>query len=261
MLNNRYKDVLCDFHKYPQSISNVEVYFLRLTLHGQSVNEIAEFLDVDLENLYEIEKGLFIKFYTSNWYDLVLKGFQLNLLKPEDFVNNMVRNTANLFSCEINNLLNSEGSDHISINTIKASCLNYLANCYRDLKGNNTARFSKIEIEFLKFKFNGNETDNLSIKFELDEKSIEKLKKHLFEKLGVQDWFNCYKKVFEFDILQWQDYLDIDIDVLAIELSAKLITIQTFKHVSLKERQLFIYHDLLKFYHTIEIAYLSKYKF
>ncbi len=248
------------FHKYPQSISNVEIYFLRLTLHGQTSNEIAEFLDVDLERLYDIERGLLIKCDTSNWYNLVLKGFKLNLLKPEDFVNNTVQNAASLISCEISNLLDSKDSEYISVNTIKDCCLNYLTHCYTKLKESNSVRFSKNEIEFLKLKFDGHGIDNLTKMLKLDDESIEKLKEQLFEKLGVLDWFNCYKKVFEYDIIQKQDYLDSELEVLATELSTKLITMQTFEHGSPKDRELYIYHNLLKFYHTIELEYLSKSK-
>ena len=52
-------------------------------------------------------------------------------------------------------------------------------------------------------------------------------------------------RAFEFDVLHKQNYLDSDIEVAAIELAAKVMNTKTVKHITEKERQLYIYHDLL----------------
>ncbi|WP_335973301.1 hypothetical protein [Gaetbulibacter jejuensis] len=237
------------------NLNTTEVYVLRLILHGYSNFEIIDFLEIELDRLFKTIDSIKFKMGCTSWYRVIIKSFQLEVIKQEDFIDEIVKQQALIFSEKIaTNIFVQK----VSNKDVKKQIIEFYHHCNSVLKHNNKENFSVDEREYLKLKFKGLSNDNISGKLQLGNDKIDLVREGLFLKLKANDWYNNFKKAFQLEILNKEDYLSLDIELEAIDIAVNIISAFSLKNLSEKEKQLMVYDELLRMYTTIEFNYLSK---
>ncbi len=86
------------------------------------------------------------------------------------------------------------------------------------------------------------------------------MEKQIFDKLSVHNWHNAFRRAFNLQLLDRQDFLLIDIQKEASTISTKITKILNATEIDDKEKELVIYLALLSFQIKIEYSYLFKEK-
>ncbi|SHI65528.1 hypothetical protein [Aquimarina spongiae] len=76
------------------TLSNIEKYFLKLSVLNFDDQYIADFLSLRKEDLGYVRGTLKKKFKTKNWAALIQKAFELGILKKQDYVDATVEKIA-----------------------------------------------------------------------------------------------------------------------------------------------------------------------
>jgi DNA-binding CsgD family transcriptional regulator len=237
------------------TLNKTELYVLRLILHGYSNFEIIDFLEIELDQFFKVEQSIKFKLGCTSWYKVIIKSFQLEVIKQEDFIDEIVKQQALMFSEKITTKVSAQ---KVSNKEVKNIIIEFYQHCNTALKQSNKENFSIDEREYLKLKFKGLSNDSINGKLQLGNEQIDVVREKVFFKLKVNDWYNNFKKAFQLDILKKEDYLSIDIELEAIDIAVNIISAFLLKNLSEKEKQLMVYDELLRIYTTIEFNYLSK---
>ncbi|MBB3123366.1 hypothetical protein FHS04_000863 [Mesoflavibacter sabulilitoris] len=236
-------------------LNTKEIYFIRLVLHGYKTYDIVKYLEIEIEQYYKIINSIKLKLNCTSWYKVVIKSFELEIIKLEDFLDNLVKEEALLFEEEIMSKLIKE---KVSNKEIRYLVSDFYNSCTSKLENLCTDVFSEEEKFFLRLKFEGNNDESIERKLKLEPEEVNTYQEKLFIKLQVNDWFNALKKAIQFGVLKIKDELHVDFEIHVYEVSVNMISINSFKNYSYKEKKLSIYLQLLRFYSKLELDYLSK---
>ncbi|WP_109437250.1 hypothetical protein [Aquimarina sp. AU119] len=117
------------------------------------------------------------------------------------------------------------------------------------------------ELIYLSLMYQGLDKEAISKELEFnDNRKHSYMEKHIFDKLSVHNWHNAFRRAFNLQLLDRQDFLLIDIQKEASTISTKITEILNATEVDDKEKELIIYLALLSFQIKIEYSYLFKEK-
>lgn len=248
-------DVVRDNTIKPLKLNAREVYLIRLILHGFTAIEIKSFLEIELDQYFQTIAVIKLKLGCSSWYQVIIKGFKSHLLNHEDFIDNLVKQQA-LVSC--NDFFINRNLYVNNHNKIYQDLLAFQLKCNQLLKQAKKEDFSIVEQQYLQLKFNGVANQFICEKIRLKPCQLDVLQENLFIKLQVNDWYNSFKRAFQFELLTKRDNASPHIDLETEDTVSNISSIFTIRSFNDKEKELMIYHELLKYYSKIEFQYLSQ---
>lgn len=237
------------------ALNEKEVYLLRLFLHGYQTFEITDFLEIHIDQYFHMINSIKSKLRCITWYQVIIKSFKNGSLKQEDFIDDIVKNEA-VFYSEL--LIEPSSKPEIELDYISKLVIEFITKCDNKLRFNNKENFSSSELDYLDLKFKGFEEDIIKKRLDRSLKEIETLEENIFYKLNTNNWFNALKKAFHLEIVPKHNILDLHIDVEATNTASNIVSLFSFKNMSIKEKQLAVYHELLRYYATIEFKFLEQ---
>ena len=75
-------------------LNYLELFYLRLLAHNMKEDAIASFLEVNTAQFNTIKRSLKLKFESSDWAQILAKAFQLEFLKKNDFIDDLINDIA-----------------------------------------------------------------------------------------------------------------------------------------------------------------------
>lgn len=237
------------------ALNNQEVYLLRLVIHDYKTFEIIDFLEIQIDHYFHMINSIKSKLKCNTWYQVIIKSFKNGTLKQEDFIDDIVKNEAVLYSELLANHLIKSGAD---LTHIAKLVKEFLVKCDIKLRDNNKENFSKSEQDYLDLKFKGKGEESIKKRLKMGSKEIETIQESVLDKLSSNNWFNAFKKAFHLEIVSKYDKLDLHIDIESTNTASNMISFYSFKNMSMKEKQLAVYHELLRYYTIIEYKFLEQ---
>ncbi len=117
------------------------------------------------------------------------------------------------------------------------------------------------ELTYLSLTYQGLDKKAIAKKLQFnDNREHSYIEKRIFEKLSVNNWHNAFRRAFNLQLLDRQDFLVIDIQKEASTISTKITEILNSTAIDDKEKELVIFLALLSFQIKIEYSYLFKEK-
>lgn len=256
-MKNEYNQLPTLNTEFVEQLSTEELYCLRLLLHNRSAVSIAKFLDKDVKEVYMIKSRILKKINRKTWYDTIIVAFKTNILNPYDFVNPIIKKKGIDHSEYLMYQVTQTSIEANSVNYFKKAVLSFYRDCEETLIKENKEHFSQSEKRYLEFKFQGYSTSAIQIQLMLNNTQFAKVESDLNKKLKQREWFNRFKKVFQFQLISKETSFSFMLDTEAIETASKIVSMLTFRKVSQKEKQLAMYHQLVAFYTTVELNFLK----
>ncbi len=117
------------------------------------------------------------------------------------------------------------------------------------------------ELTYLSLIYQGLDKKTIAKELQFnDSRKHSYIEKQIFDKLSVHNWHNAFRRAFNLQLLDRQDFLVIDIQKEASTISTKITEILNATEIDDKEKELVIYLALLSFQIKIEYSYLFKEK-
>ncbi|GAA4273175.1 hypothetical protein U6A24_07850 [Aquimarina gracilis] len=119
------------------------------------------------------------------------------------------------------------------------------------------------ELTYLSLTFQGLDKEAIAKELQFNDNKSKRhsyMKNRIFDKLSVNNWHNAFRRAFNLQLLDRQDFLVIDIQKEASTISTKITEILNSTEIDDKEKELVIYLALLSFQIKIEYSYLFKEK-
>lgn len=250
------KVVNIDITKHNLVLDSNNLFYLKLTLHGYTLFEIADFLEIELKDVFELRSCIEKKFNCSCWYNIFLKAFEYGILNQIDYVDDFIKKRALIYSEEIYLKLTS---NYVNSKHVQYKIKQFLSSCDKKIdEETNKEILTPTQIRYIKYRFRGVLNQSIKDKLKLTSFDLNMLQVNIFKNLKVNNWYNAINKAFLFNILNRKEYLTVNIDKEVIELASKIISLKLIQTISEKEKTLIIYHDLLNLFLWIEFDYLSK---
>ena len=242
-------------NKRIQSLSLTEVFVLRLTLHEYSDFEIIDFLEIELEGLFKTLNSIKYKLNANSFFQIVVVSFKKGFLNPEDFVNDIVKNQALLYSETITSYL---VQPNIDTDIISNLVLEFYTQSEFKIRDNNKEHFSSLEQDYLDLKVKGVNEEVLEKRLKIGYKEADSMQQTLFKKLKTNNWYNALKNAFHLDMISKPNKLMRYTDIEVTNTMSNMISFYTFKNMVLKEKQLAVYNELIRFYTKLELFFLEQ---
>lgn len=241
----------------PIVLNNLESFYLRLYVHGQSSSEIANFLEIDPKLIYKIRSAIAKKYATDNWDVIVCRAFKNGTLKQTDYTNTKVKDYALHYTQIIYTQFN------LAVNTkelkvkLKALLLEFyyevdiaLVAQYEDRS--EKYKLNAIEMAILIEKFNGASKQAIIQSLNLQDNTYIKYKQNIYRKLGVNNWINAYIRGFEANLFELDKAHDTNMENELQSANFKIAQLRQLKRLKTNEKKLSIYTQLLKCYSAIK---------
>lgn len=236
-------------------LNNQELYLLRLVMHNYQTIEITEFLEIQIDHYFYMINSIKSKLKCNTWYQVIIKCFKNGTLKQEDFIDEIIKKEAVIYSEVLADyLMNSD----VALAYIAKLVKEFIVKCDNKLRDNNKENFSRTERDYLDLKFSGKDEEYVKKRLNRSVKEVDSLQEEILNKLSTNNWYSAFKKAFHLKIISKPDQLNLHIDVEATNTASKMISFYTFKNMKIKEKQLAVYHELLRYYTTIEFKFLEQ---
>lgn len=225
-------------------------YYLRLHAHDLSDRSIAEFLDVEMAEISFLKNYIEKQFKLYDWYHIIVEAFNRKMLDKIDFVDDMV--VANALKCmeEIYSDFNKIGKLKTIQIPIKNKVLEFL-NDTQDM----LFRIKEKELERKSQKLIKKEL--LTIKMFPNSVDSNHMEKTLLSFFGTNTRFNAFRKAFQTNFFEKEEFKTLCEDDFALIASDTIIGFLKAEEPE-KDKKSSIFHCLLKFYNIIEYDYLLK---
>ena len=238
-----------------------EVYYLRLLLHGYSSLEVCDFFNVKEGTLNKYKKSMKAKLYCKTDTEAIVEAFSLNILNKYDFVDQLIKDQAIVYTDIIWNRIHEPTEDkNKGIFTLGEIILEFYKKCEIDLRAKSNIFFNLKEKNYIELKFKGFSNSYIAKELKLLVADIKILEKNIFQKLQTYEWFNGIRKVFDCGILNREDCISLNISTEVLDCAVRTLAFQSFPNLTNKEKQLKIYYQLVDFYNTLEYNCLLKIK-
>lgn len=238
-----------------EQLTTKERYFLRLITHGFETSDILSFLSLTNKNYFDYISTVKEKLNCKSWYQVTIKAFELKILDIEDYVDDLVKNQALL---ELKVIINNIDVSLLNFTTTKQNLLNFHKNCVNTSNTKKSIKISNIEKDFLKLKFSGLDNNIIDLKLKLTKGYSNTIQSNLFKRLNVNNYYNLFKVVFQYDLIENNGLVQKDINLLCKSFSNKIMFIKSSNSLPDRDKEINVYHELLKFYALSELAYLKK---
>lgn len=245
-----------------ESLTKKEICFLKLMMHDMPPLEISDFMEISLERLFYFRRSVMLKLGCNTWHSTILKAFKLKILKKEDYTPNIVKEVAVKYAQVIlSEFLVGKimEIDNFKLHKkLELSIVKFYRESEKELSNAKTEVFSEKEKRLLELKYEGLSSSLIEKELDLKSSEFEDIGYMVFLKLKVESWFNSFKKAFQFQLIDKQKFMHkrLIMEVEILECAAKIITMMTFNNLTIKEKELVIYTELVNFYNTIEYDYL-----
>lgn len=242
---------------YEQSfdLTKKEIYFLRLVLHNYATFEILDFLEIEIDHYFFMITSIKSKLKCESWYQAILKSFKNNILKHEDYIDDIIKEEAERYSAIIIN------KQDYSINkelVIESLIIEYSRDSSNKLKVNQTDKLNQDEEELIWLKYKGFKEGEILVKLNKNSSYLYSTEENVFSKLNVNNWFNTFKKAHLLETLIDEDNPKISISAEIKSTASKIISFFFLKNITDKEKQLMVYHELLNYYAKIQFNFLEQ---
>ena len=186
----------------------------------------------------------------------IIRGFELGILKKEDYIDSIIKEEALIYSEKI---LKNVNNETYSKEDYAGILMLFLSSCDCSMAKTLKKKYTRVEKKYLTLKFKGITDKDINRVLKLSSEDGNNLRKCIFSKLKVNDWFNSFKKAFQLKIIKKESYLTIsNLETETNKTALNILLINSDKKAAIKEKQLLIYQELLQLYGTIEFKYLSK---
>lgn len=244
------------------ALSSKELTFLRLSMHNMTPIEISNFLEISLERLIGFRKSVMLKLGCTTWNETVLKAFNLGVLKKEDYTSVIIKELAQNYAKDISDsyCINKslDANSFELLNFLEKKIIEFYNKCDEGLFLENKADFSTREKRMLKLKFKGENNAAIEKQLNLKKADVIDVNYNIFLKLKVEDWFNSFKKAFQFRLIDKAEFKTLNLELEALKLAEQIMHIMVNNKLIFKEKELVIYSELIAFYNKIEYDYLLK---
>ncbi|MDD7886225.1 hypothetical protein [Flavivirga sp. 57AJ16] len=241
----------------------LEHYYLRLYMHNLTNKEISDFLEINIDELYLFKCDLKAKFKSQNLTELLVKAFRGKFLIKDDYLNDVVKKEALKLAQEIISDFFDIPNNSTLYFKLRESVLDfhssYKVKFYESNNKLKSARaLTKSELNYIRVKA-FNFKNNKEIKDELGlvvDKSVEAIQRSIYTKLGVNNWFNVFLICYQLGFFKSSCYFKT-IENESHTCVKKIIHIkENLKEISLKQKQLYVYTELLAFFGEVSFSCL-----
>lgn len=119
-------------------------------------------------------------------------------------------------------------------------------------------QFNDKELAYLKLIYKGLDKQAVTEELKFSKRKYREMEKAIFEKLSVNNWHNAFRRAFNLQLLDRNDFLSLDIKKEASMVSKKIIKVLQSNEINEKEKELAVYLALLSFHIKVEYSYLFK---
>ena len=239
-------------------LNHLELFYLRLYIHGFSDKEISLFLEIDKKVVYAVKRQLQKKYNTKIWEAIIKKAFHSGVLKKSDFIHQIIKEEALICAKYI-------FDDHIKtgktkIVSLKLLIQEYYHSCERRfyevyMSKRQKDKLTNLELSFINLTFKNLDEDIIAYELNVFISSLNTIKEAVFVKMKVSNWFNAFKYAYQFGLLD-KEPMNVSSKTY-INIYARKIKL-TFDRKSLgeHEKRLMVYDQLLDLYASIEFEVL-----
>lgn len=254
LVNHTYNDKIL--------LTSDELFYLRLFVHDFSDDMISEFLEVDRVKVYQLKYSLKSKFKKKNWRDIIVEAFNTNILNKQDFVDDVVRNTALEKTETVLNkfVIHTYGRSHRKIDFslfITQAVYDFYSETQSRLRNKyNNICILDIEVNIIKLKYQGYTDTEIYKYINTSKHRLNEYYRSIRKKLHVTNWFNAFKICFYLNILMKSDDNFLNKSNEIENCSKNIMRIKALKRIDLKEKKLMVYNELVRLHTSIEYYYL-----
>lgn len=238
-------------------INYLEIFYLRLIVHGLSTAEISEFLELDITKVYTLKSRISTKFQTENWTKIITQAFKQGHLNKLDFIEDIIKQEALKQTQVLFDIYIKIDKPTLSFQDLKNAILEFyyqaelqMSNMYDNKDAND--KLTVKETAFLKLKYKGVPNSEISKRLNITNKELKQIKKDIFKKLSVNNWFNVFKKALQINVLEKSKNHSSNIDLKISDSANRMVRIKKLRRLELNEKKLAIYTEFLELYISIE---------
>lgn len=254
--NYNKKKVVVIPGKSPVKLSSLELLTLRLLTHDYSEKQIIDFLDLTESSYNSTIKRIKNTLITVSMFDAQLKTFDSGMLKKEDYLPQLVKDEALVYSKIITEKIKEEV---VSKEQLNGLIFLFLNSCKYNFLKNHTVNLSEEELKILKLSYKRTPKKHIQQELNISRTRLMTLKTEILNKLQVNHWCNVYKRALELQLLGSKSSENtINLDSEIVVHTSNMIAEHSSKNLLDKEKELAVYHSLLNFYATLEFNFLSQ---
>lgn len=232
------------------NLSAKELYCMKLMLNCNDLISISELLKIKISEVLKVKYSIKKKLNCKSWNKTILKAFKLNLIDKNDYVHPIVLNVANNKAERIVETFENK----IHLKQLKRELIDFFEVCEHQFNKQYVIELSNMQEQYLQLKFKGLSFSVINENMPLRESLTATLQ--IFRIFKVDNWFHCFKKAFEINVIKANDLLELEKEIEAM-LTAQLIkTCLENQNTSLKYKQQLIFKYLIAFYNTVEYRFL-----
>ena len=236
-------------------LTQKESAYLRLTIKGDTTQNICHSLKVSYIELFSLRRNIISKLKCKTWRQAVLKALKLNILKKEDYLHPMILKKAHEFALKIVGRYCLNEFSHTSGQKIFSQLEAFVKEFYKECRDysytSNDVALRGTEEHHLKI--------NAICIHEMPgaASKLKRMRKNHFARLKIDDWFNGFKKVFQFRLISKEKYQALNVELEAIESVQKISEMITSNRISNNDLLLEMIHtELIHFYNKLGYNYL-----
>jgi DNA-binding CsgD family transcriptional regulator len=246
-------------------INQMELFYLRLAMHGFDVNEIQNFLEINRIDITNLKNDLMDKFDSTNLLEIMSKAINYGFININDFVETPIKNLSinyaeSIYYEVIETKMNNTKKD------LKKLLLNFLKECDREMKNYTNhlittgeddenekvkIKLNQEELDLLALKHRGFNNLKVKLKLEISDKKFDVLRRSIFYKLNANNWFNALRKLHRMNCLK-QPKKKLNFKLEFDYCFHEIYRLKKIRRLFEKDKKLMIYSYLLSFYNKIE---------
>jgi len=246
-------------------LTQMELFYLRLAMHGFDVNEIQNFLEINRMEITNIKNDLMDKFDSTNLLEIMSKAINYGFININDFVETPIKNLSinyseNIYQRVIETKTNNTKKD------LKKLLFSFLKDCDSEMKNfankkinavenevskNVNVKLTQEEMDVMALKHRGFNNLKVKLKLEISDKKFDALRRSIFFKLNANNWFNALRKLHRLNCLK-QPKKKLNFKLEFDYCFHEIYRLKRIRRLFEKDKKLMIYSYLLSFYNKIE---------
>lgn len=243
----------------------MELFYLRLAMHGFEVNEIQSFLEINKVEVTNLKNELMDKFDSSNILEIMSKAISYGFININDFVENPIKDLSINYAEQIYDVVIETKVENTK-KDLKRFLLSFLKDCETEMKNATGERTDSIEgdegeiksvkltedeLELMALKHRGFNNQKVKYKLDLTDKKFDALKRGIFYKLNANNWLNALRKLHRLNCLK-QPRKKLNFKMEFDFCFHEIYRLKKIRRLFEKDKKLMIYGCLLSFYNNME---------
>jgi len=231
-------------------LNHTEIFYLRLYTHGLSDHEIARFLNLTMKDIYNLRYGLRLKCKTKNFVQIIKSAFKADILKNLDYVDSEIKEIAVKYTSDLYLGYIKKGNQRLLRSYLK-EFMDGIQKHFTEV-GFVVNGISEQEKTLINHMYSFENNESILESMGINQEKYRSLKRNIFKKLSVNNWFNAYKKL----VLSHSKFVNkertVTFNHYLESCEEKISRLKYVSKLRTAEIELSIYDELLKLYANLE---------